>query len=268
MSYSIITMVIHKLVKPQYKFGYNVTLIVICFLFLIVSVSAQPVYKTEDSVVLKVPCTINGTYCSVGATCYATVLDPDGKDIVNSIPMIKNGSVFDLPLNQSQKAINGEYQFNILCSDMGNAIAKNLIFYVTPNGELPTTAKGLMYGGLLAVFVLLMLLAIFGGFKTDHIAMKTGSFMLAFVLFIGVLFIAWNLSLDYLTSAPFMASFFHLLWLISMIAVFPLALVMLLYTLWMMRKMDIIESMIDRGMPIDEAYERTVKSGFKNRRNW
>jgi hypothetical protein len=243
--------------------GRIILLALIISMLLIVTVSAQPVYRTDESVVLKVPCTINGTYCSVGATCFATILNPNEDEVFNSAPMIKNGSVFEIYLNQSQKAINGEYRFHILCSDLGNSMSKNLVFEVTPNGEVPTTAKGLLYGGLLTVFVLLMVLALYGGFKTEHVALKTGLFMVAYLFFVGIMFVAWNLSVDYVTSAPFFASMFHLFWLITMIGALPLFLFLLIYTLWMMRQMDIIQNMIDRGMPIDEAYERTVKSGMR-----
>jgi hypothetical protein len=250
--------------KHKHKLGDIVTTALVCLLFIITFASAQPVFRTDENATLRVPCTINGTYCSVGATCYGTVINPYGYAIINSISMTKNGSVFELPLDVTQKDINGEYQFNILCSDTGNSLAKNLVFFVTPNGEMPSTAKGLLYGGLLAVFALLIVMAIFGGFKTDHIALKTGSFLLAYILLVGVMFISWNLSTDYLTSAPFITSLFHLLWVILMYGTIPLFLFLLIYTLWMLRQMDIIQNMIDRGIPIDEAYERTVKTGLRS----
>ena len=249
--------------SKKHNLGYFVTLTIITILLIINLSSAQPVFRTDENVTLRVPCTVNGSYCSGGATCYGTIINPEGYAIINSELMSKNGSVFELPLDATDKDINGEYEFHILCSDMGSSIAKNLIFFVTPNGEIATTGKGILYGGLLAVFVLLMILSIIGGFKFEHIALKTGSFMLAYLFLVGVSFIAWNLSLDYLTSAPFITSFFHLVWLITMIGAFPLGLFMLIYTMWMLRQMDIINNMIDRGMPIDEAYERTVKSGMR-----
>ena len=85
-------------------------------------------------------------------------------------------------------------------------------------------------------------------------------------MMIGVSFIAWGLTRDYLTTASFLGGFFRITFLVLMYALFPLILILTFYTLWMMRKIDVIQRMIDDGVPIDEAYERTVKGGGK--RNW
>ena len=229
---------------------------------------AQPIFEQNTDVTLSVPCTIAGDVCGVGTTCDGTVINPEGTTLYNEQSMAQNGAVFDLDISADDTSTNGEYQFSVSCTQGGRSSSKNLIFFVTPNGEQPTTAKGILYLGLLLVFILFFGLCIYGGKEAKGIVGRSAFFLGAYLFIIGISFIAWNLSLDYLTSAPFMASFFRILWLVLMYALFPLIMILTFYTLWMMKKIDAIESMINKGIPEDEAYGRTVKDGFRSKKQW
>jgi len=237
-------------------------------IFLMSVVTAQPVFKTETDITLSVPCTTQGNYCSAGANCYSTILDPDGEVIVNNYNMTRNNAVFEVNLTANQTNKNGEYEFNVVCSDAGRSATKFLTFWITPNGELPTTSKGIIYIGLLIALIIFCILSILGGIKAEHIALKSFLFLFAYLFFIGITFISWNLSADYLTSSPFLISFFRIIWWFLIIALFPILFILTFYTLWMMRKIDVIQKMIDSGIPEDEAYGRTVKGGFRGSNKW
>lgn len=248
---------------------YIILLIMVVMVVMVLpTIVAQPVFEKDNDVTLSVPCTISGAVCSGSATCVGTVINPEGDALINNQAMTQNGAVFDLNLSANQTTINGEYQFNVACSDTGKSSSKNLIFFITPNGEIPTTSKGLIYIGLLSVFILFFSMGLYAGKEAQSIVGKSAFFLTSYLILIGITFLAWNLSLDYLTSAPFMASFFRIFWLFLMYAFFPLLLILTFYTMWMMKKIDVIQNMIDKGMPIDEAYERTVKSGMKGRKQW
>jgi len=243
-------------------------LLLILVISVIPMVVAQPTYEQETEVVLSVPCTISGAVCGGTATCDGTVLDPEGNTLYNEYAMTQNGAVFEMNLTTTDTETNGEYQFSVSCTQGGRSSSKNLIFFVTPNGEQPTTSKGMMYLGLLTILLIFFGFSLYGGKEAESIVGKSAFFLVAYLIFVGINFIAWNLSLDYLTSAPFFASFFRIFWLFLMYAFFPLLLTLTFYTLWMMKKIDVIENMVNKGMPIDEAYERTVKGGFKNKKQW
>ena len=247
----------------------HICLLIMAIVILVMPmVVAQPVFEKDTDVVLSVPCTISGAVCGGTATCVGTVLDPEQNTLYNEEAMTQNGAVFELNLTTSDTALNGEYQLSVSCTQGGRSSSKNLIFFVTPNGELATTSKGILYVGLFAIFMIFFGLTLYGGKEAESIVGKSAFFLTSYLILIGICFIAWNLSLDYLTSAPFIASFFRILWLFLMYALFPVILILTFYTMWMMKKIDVIENMIDKGMPIDEAYERTVKSGFKRKKQW
>lgn len=245
----------------------------ICLLIVVVTIIiampmivAQPVFERGVNVTLSVPCTIDGNVCSASATCVTSIINPLGDVLYNNQSMAHNGGVFEVNLSSSDTSTNGEYQFNVACVQGGKSSSKQLIFFITPNGEIPTTAKGILYGALLLIFVLFFVIALYKGFESESVVQKSAFILTAYLMLIGITFICWNLSADYLTSAPFLTSFFRIFWLFLMYALFPLILILTFYTLWMMKQIDAIQNMIENGMPVDEAYERSVRGGGK--RNW
>jgi len=244
--------------------------------FLAVTISAQvypnpaiisePVFTQNENATVRLPCTANGTYCSANATCRTTIINPEGNTVVNNQIMFKNNAVFEVNVTAQQHSLNGEYQFNVVCSDAGTSVSRFLKYHVTPNGERATTSKGIMYISILAILVIFLVGLIIIAFRFEHIALKSGSLLSAYLMLIAISFISWNLALDYLTSSPFMISFFRIIFLFLLYAFFPIILISTFYTMWMMLKIKEIQRMLDDGMPYDEAYERTVKRGLK--RKW
>ena len=245
-----------------------ICLLIITLMVVIVTptIVAQPVFAKDTNVTLSVPCTIDGSVCSGSATCVTSIINPLGDVLYNNQSMTHNGGVFEVNLPSSDTSTTGEYQFIVACVQGGKSSSKQLIFFVTPNGEIPTTAKGILYGTLLLIFVLFFIIALYKGFESESIVQKSAFILTAYLILIGITFICMNLSADYLTSAPFLHSFFRIFWLFLMYALLPLILILTFYTLWMMKQIDAIQNMIENGMPIDEAYERSVKGGGK--KNW
>ncbi|MCK5293674.1 MAG: hypothetical protein KAJ49_03405 [Arcobacteraceae bacterium] len=246
----------------------HISLLIVMAILMMPMVVAQPVYEQDTNVTLSIPCTVSGAVCGGTATCVGTILNPDGNTLYNNQAMTQNGAVFELNITASDTSTLGEYEFSVSCTQTGKSSSKTLTFWVTPNGELPTTSKGIIYIGLLAVFIIFFGITLYGGKEAENVVGKGAFFLTSYLILIGISFLAWNLSLDYLTSAPFMASFFRIFWLFLMYAFFPILLLLTFYTLWMMKKIDVIQNMIDKGMPVDEAYERTVKGGMARRKQW
>jgi len=246
----------------------NIELLVMLLILVTTFAVAQPIYEQGSDVTLSVPCYIDGNVCGVSATCNGTVLNPRDVVLYNEQSMVQNGAVFELDLNSTDTQTNGDYRLSVSCSQGGESESKNLIFSVTPNGEELSVGKGISYGGMLIIMVIFFIICLYGGYVVEWVAGRSAFFLIAYLLLIGITFISWNLSLDYFTSAPFIASFFHLSWLVLMYALFPVILLLTFYTVWMMLQIKAIQDMVDKGMEYDEAYERTVKSGLARRSKW
>lgn len=226
-------------------------------------ITSEPYFKQNTDTSIPLPCTIKGDYCSTNATCKTTIINPNNEILFNNYLMTRNGAVFEVNLSANQTETNGEYQFNVVCSDNGQSISRFLKFYITPNGEPPTTAKSFIYIGLLLLLFVLFILMIMGIFQVEYLPIKTAFFLFGYIILLGISFIAWNLSLDYLTSSPFTISIFRITFYVLLIALFPTILLSTIYTLYMMLKIDAIQKMLERGIPEDEAYERQVKGGLR-----
>lgn len=253
--------------------GYNqmlerILLSVLVIILMANLVVAQPIYKQNENVELNIPCTINGAICSNSAYCQFSIINPLGVTLINGENMTQNVSIFTYPLNSNQTTEIGQYEFPVTCCDAGACGTRHLTFLITPTGETPTTAKGLMLVGLLGGLFILFIAGVVGGSRAKHIALKCGLFLGAYLCLIGVIFISWNLSLSYLTTTPFLISFLRIVFYILLFGFFPSMLLLTIYTLYMMFKIKEIEDMVDRGIPLDEAYERQVRSGVRGWRNW
>lgn len=246
----------------------NFTVLVMLLILVTTFAVAQPIYEQGSDVTLSVPCYIDGDVCGGSTTCKGTVINPNDILLYNQESMVQNGAVFELDLNSTDTAENGDYRLAVSCSQGGRSESKNLIFSVTPNGEELSVGKGISYGGMLIIMVIFFILCVYGGYVVEWVVGRSAFFLVAYLLLIGITFISWNLSVDYFTSAPFIASFFHLAWLFLMYALFPIILILTFYTVWMMLQIQAIQNMIDKGMEYDEAYERVVRSGLARRSKW
>lgn len=245
--------------------------VVMMFLFLAltsVGVDAQPVFKQSTATEINLPCTINGALCSNLAECQLSIIYPNGTVMVNKQNMTQNSGVFVYPLNSNQTSALGEYEMPVTCCDGSACGVRHLTFTITPNGEIATTGKGILYIGILAILFIFFVLCIWGGLQADHIALKTFLWLFGYILFIGISFIGWNLSIDYLTSAPFLIVIFKWVFYFFLVAFFPVLLFTVIYTLYMMVQIKEIQGMINKGVPQDEAYERTVRSGLGGHKKW
>ena len=205
---------------------------------------SNPVYEQGKPTTIPLPCTTNGNYCSANATCRTTIINPENTVIINNYLMTRNNAVFEVNLSGNQTEVLGEYQFNVVCSDNGRSVSRFLKFTITPNGELPDMAKGFIYIGLLVILFVLFIIMIIAGVNNDYVPIKAFMFLFAYVLFVGICFIAWNLSLDYLTSAPFLITMFKWTFYVTLVAFFPTLLLSIIYMFYMMTQIKAIQNML------------------------
>jgi hypothetical protein len=92
------------------------------------------VYKQGQEIDLKIPCYINGSYCSVGANCDITIQYPNGTLLVNNSAMNYNPSYFSYLLFANQTTAVGNYPCSMVCVDGGESGYKDFTFEVTTTG--------------------------------------------------------------------------------------------------------------------------------------
>lgn len=222
-------------------------------------ITRQPVYKQNEATTISFPCTADGNYCSINATCRTTIIDPDGEVLINNYNMSRNNAVFEINLTSNQTSTLGEYEFNVVCSDNGNSVSRFLNFNITPNGEMPTTASGILYIGLLVLLLVIFGFLIYGFLSSKTVLVKFFLFHLGYLTLLSIFFIAWNMSANYFMSVTFITAFFRITWFVSMIAYFPLILMSFIYVGYLMVQIKEINNMIERGVPEDEALARKMK---------
>jgi hypothetical protein len=173
--------------------------------------------------------------------------------------MPRNGAVFEVSLSANDTSVNGEYQFNIVCTDVTGTASRFLRFTITPNGEEPNLTKGILVILLIILLFTIFLFMIVGGFRTDELSLKAFLWLGGYLVFIAITFIAWNLSADYLTSVSFMIAFFRILFLVVLAGFFPALIFTVGWIVIHVVKDKELQRLIDRGIPEDEAYERVSR---------
>ena len=202
----------------------------------------------------------DNSFCNSLTPCKLSVVK-NGNTLLDNVEMIWHTNYYSY--SSPILINNGDYSGMITCTGL-NIKYIPFSFKITPNGNVSTSGEAMTYIGLLIILVLFLVLSIYYGFTSDIIYVKAGLLLLAYLFLVGISFVSWNLSADYLTSAPFITAFFRILFFVTLIAFFPLLIFMIIYSLYMMFKIKEIQKLIDRGVPVDEAYERTVKRGLKS----
>lgn len=224
-----------------------------------------PVYEQGEARTLSVPCTNNGNFCPSGTNCSSTIISPTQNVLVNEQVMSKNGGVYEISLLANQTEEIGFYEMAMTCTNGVITRTRLLQFEITPNGERPTTAKGILYFGLIILLFLTFGLFVWGIFKTESIWARVGFMMFAYLLLIAVSFIAFNLALDFLTSTPFLVSMFRIIFYVLLYGLLPVLIGLFAYGLLMALKIKELQGLVNKGLSLDEASEFNKRKKKKRR---
>lgn len=167
-----------------------------------------PYYKADEILELKVPCLMDGSYCSSNAYCNITVIDDDGIVLVDNVNMTNSGSFFNYSFSEVLPV--GVYSQNVVCEDGGEWGYSLSEFRLTPSGSEGSVGDSIVYTVMLVVFLILMISCFWGGAVVDgdnkydfggklleinygkHL--KTGLFALGFLFLWFLSFCAWQVS--------------------------------------------------------------------------
>jgi hypothetical protein len=168
---------------------------------------------------------------------------------------------FNVTFNNTQSIKNGEHSGISYCCDGTNCGFATFSFNITPNGEEPTEGKAIFYIGALILLVIFLVLSVYGFTKFETPTMKLLFGYCIYLVMVGISYISWVMSTNFLTATQFIGRFFWIIFLFLMIMFFPMMIVSVIWYVWLLVSIKQIKDMIERGVPEDEAYARSVRRG-------
>ena len=222
---------------------------VFLFIFPMVSATTLGTFKNGDCVNLIQTCS-NCTYSNITSVIY-----PNSTVALSNVQMTKAGTYYYYSFCDTD--LNGIY----LVTGFGDPDASietwTYDFEITPNGQVASIGSAIFYIGLLIVLVIFLVGCVTLFMENDHLLAKVGFLGLGYLLLIAITFIAWNMAVDFMTSAPFLIEMFRILFFVLIIGAFPLLLGAFAYYFFMLFKIKEIERLMGKGFSEQEARRRT-----------
>ena len=233
-------------------------------IFLVSAIDSSYIYEQNTSIDLKVPCINNDNSLCVDSTnCTITILHPNNTILIDGANMTYNTNYFNYTVDGSETNDLGDYVTSVSCIGTTNGFT-SFYFKVTPNGEELTTGTSLFYLGTFLVLGLLLGILIKNFVDNNNIKVKFALLQFSYLTSIGISFIAWDLTKNFLWNAPFITSFFRILWWVLISGFFPFLILSCIWLIYMLISIKEIQSMVERGIPETEALNRRGGLFFKN----
>lgn len=151
----------------------------------------------------------------------------------------------------------GSYAYIIQCNGTGVGCGDKGYFLVTNSGYDATTGRAVIDVGLLLILVMFFIGAFYLLVASENLLVKVSSLGIGYLFLIAISFIAWNMALDFLLSAPFISSIFRIIFIVLIVGLFPLIIGAFAWYFYMLFKIKEIQNMMDKGFSFDEAKRRT-----------
>lgn len=184
---------------------------------------------------------------------------PNETKVILDVRMTQRGTEFNY--TYCFPDLNGRYNINGFGDLSGDDTVWAYTLLLTPNGDEPTTAKLLLQFGLIFILTIFLVFAIVGIFNLENYIARFTLYWVAHILLIAISFMAWNGSLNLLTSASFIIGFFKILFYFSIISAFPMIILSLAWIFYTHLMNDEIKRLMGKGFDEDEAFSR-AKSKF------
>ena len=198
----------------------------------------------------------NSSFCNGLTECDISVWNPEGEVVIDSMEMTWFSTHYSY--NITTLTINGDYSGIVLCSGQ-NAAHTSFNFKINPNGEELNLSKTIFYIVLLLLLIGFLVFSMSKIFSIDNYAWTLGFVSLSYILFMGVSFISYQLSINFLTSISFISSILYIFFYVSLIGFLPFFLISVIYLLSKMLEEKEVKEMMDMGYSPEEAKERVKK---------
>jgi len=214
-----------------------------------VSATTLGTFKNGDCVNLIQTCS-NCTYSNITSVIY-----PNSSVALSNAEMSKAGTYYSYSFCDTD--LNGIYLVTGFGDPDASTETWTYDFEITPNGQVASIGSAIFYIGLLIVLVVFLVGCVTLFMENDHLLAKVGFLGLGYLLLIAITFIAWNMAVDFMTSAPFVVAMFRILFFVMIAGTFPLLIGAFAYYFFMLFKIKEIERLMGKGFTMDEARRRT-----------
>lgn len=219
------------------------------------------IFEQEDDIDLRISCfDTNDLPCDDGTTCLLTIFYPDSSVLIENQTMNREATYYNYSLNSSQTSINGEYSSIVYCAGTTNDYT-SFVYKITPSGEDPTEAQSILYIGLFVMILVLLVVSIATLLNIKNVYGKFTLLCVIYILFFALSFVGWNIADQFLTSATTLTAVLWVIFMVFRAMLIPFVLGLFLWIFFELRKIEVIKNMLERGIPEDEAYARTLKKG-------
>ena len=234
----------------------NIVMFLLLGMFLISFASASTeTYQLNKDVQLKFLCTLNNAIPSAGALYNFTLSYPNGTTfITDEATALGNGAFYynlSFPLT-------GIYKVHSFCWDGSYSYSNPEEVEVTYTGESYNLSKTILYVVFLLVLIIFFIYSISKAVTIDNYGWGLGLTSIAYLLFICLTFIAWQISLSFLVSIEFISTILYFIFYLSLIGFLPFFFIMIMYLLYKMADEKQIGKMVDMGHSREDA-EKSVR---------
>lgn len=217
-------------------------------------VNAEQTFKINDVVDIKIQCVINGTLCPNTATCNISAIYPNNSIFINNQLMSYNGAYFNYSLIDSSKT--GYYKCSSTCC-LGSACGTDSCdFQITNSGNSTDITTIFFYIAGLGVLIFFLILCIVSFVKFDNLLNRVFMVGIFYLLLIAITFIAYQMSLDFLSVSNFLTQMINIIFMVLMYGSILVMVGGFMYYMYMISKIKEIQNLINKGMSENEAEER------------
>lgn len=237
-----------------------ILLLAILLIFPLVSAAEYKAVQNQ-AYNITVPCELNGWFCGSSTVCNASLqYQKTSAYIINNQKVNVSGSYVIIPLNITQTAVAGEYIGDVKCNNPTTGLNASTSFtlLVNQSGEELSISNALLYIGLLAILLLVLVFAV-NGFSEANYGWKLARIAAVYFIALAGTFVIWSLVNGFLTTVPFLERMLYIIWYTLMWGIIPFILVLIVMFFNSLLKTTEVNTLIKRGHSQEEANARANK---------
>lgn len=169
------------------------------------------------------------------------------------ILMTKNGDDYNYTTNISDE--RGRYLVYGHCDEDGEKVNWRYDYFI---GEELNQGTSTFYGILFLILGIFLVMSIIGLFSIENANGKLAFYWLSHILLVAILFLAWDLSAEFLAEPNFIIGFFRILFWVALIAVLPMIFLSFFWIIKVHLLNKEVQRLMDRGFDPDEAYSKAM----------
>lgn len=198
----------------------------------------------------------NNSVCTSSVNCTVTIIAPNSSIVVDNGTMTYRNTFYNYSINENKTTALGKYSVIAMCDGDTNGYS-TFTYKITPNGEELSEGLSNVYIWMIIIFIVIMIILIFALFNVKNPFGKATILGFIYIISTAIFFLAWNLSVNFLTAITGIENILFLIFRVLEIGFFPFIIGLFIWTLFEYRRLKLFKNMLERGIPEDEATNRS-----------